>query len=150
MAMNPKSDAKETTKESAATSSASQGQADTTSQLAILTTPVILKRAKSKKKKKKAKYTRGTKGLQRLVLGLSRAAFRSSNSVAKGFQTFARQSRKSSRRRRDGLIRDSFRNASRGFSAGLSELGQAPGEVARRVSTRRVWRMYRVLTPLGR
>ncbi len=111
---------------------------------ALITTPLVLERWKKKKKKK---YSRGTKGLQRLTLGVSDALFRTANSVARGTRTFSKRSNKSARRRRDGLVRDSLRNASRGFANGLTELGEAPSEIARRIGTGQVRRGFRVIVP---
>lgn len=113
---------------------------------ALFTTPVVIEALKRKKKKKK-KYTQGTKGLQRLAVGVSDAVFRSANSVAKGAKTFSKRSKKSSRKKRDGLVRDSLRNASRGFSDGLTELGKAPNEIAKRIGTGQVRRSFRVFIP---
>jgi hypothetical protein len=112
---------------------------------ALFTAPIVLERTKKGKKKGK-RYTSGTKGLQQLALGVSKAAYRSANSFADGFRVFSKQSNKSARRRRDGLIRDSLRNASSGFAEGLTELGRAPGEIARRISSRNVWRTFRIFT----
>jgi hypothetical protein len=117
-------------------------------QVPVLTVPIIIDLGKPRKKgRKKKKYTRGTKAMQRLILGISEAGSRSSNSITKGLRVFAKRSKKSSRKRRDGLVRDSLRNASRGFSDGMNQLGKAPNEIARRIGTRRVWRTFRVLTP---
>ena len=115
-----------------------------TSRRVALTMPIVMERAKlGKSKKKKKKYTAGTKPLQRFMLGVSSAGSRSANSVAKGFRIFVKRSKKSARRRRDGMIRDSLRNASIGYSEGVSEFGRAPYEIARRISTGRVWRVFR-------
>jgi hypothetical protein len=113
---------------------------------AILRTPLVYS-LKSRKRKKK--YTSGTKGFQRLALGLSDALYRSSNSVSRAARTFSKRSNKSARKRRDGLVRDSLRNASRGFANGLTELGEAPYEVARRIPTGQVRRTFQVLVPFG-
>jgi len=112
---------------------------------ALFTAPVVIERLKGKKRKKK--YTKGTKGVQRLAVGVSDAVFRSANSVAKGAKTFSKRSKKSSRKKRDGLVRDSLRNASRGLSDGLTELGKAPNEIAKRISTGQVRRTLRVFIP---
>lgn len=114
----------------------------------IFTAPHVLKREKGKKKKKK-KYSRGTKAAQRLFLGVSKAGYRASNSLAEGLDTFVKRSNKSARKRRDGMLRDAFRNASRGFSDGAKELGRAPQAIANSIGTRRVWRIFRVASPLG-
>jgi hypothetical protein len=114
---------------------------------ALFTTPIVIEPLKGKRSKKKKKYTRGSKGLQRLAVGVSDAVFRSANSVAKGAKTFSKRSKKSSRKKRDGLVRDSLRNASRGFSDGLTELGKAPNEIAKRIGTGQVRRSFRVFIP---
>jgi hypothetical protein len=114
---------------------------------ALLTSPIIIQRESSKKRKRK-RYSSNTKDIQRLAFGLSRAVFRSTNSVAKGFKTFVKKSNKSARKRRDGLVREALRNASEGVSDGFAELGKAPGEVARRVRSGRIWRTFRIL-PIG-
>ena len=143
-------DAKVDTKKGQENMPAAVGQVAVISPQAIITTPMILKLGRSSKKSSSKKYTRGTKVFQRLALGVSKAAFRSTNSVAKGLETFAKDSNKSARKRRDGMIRDSLRNASNGVSEGFTELGKAPGEIARRVSSGQVWRTVRIFTPLGR
>jgi hypothetical protein len=111
--------------------------------------PRVMKLEKVRTSRTK-RYSRGTKDFQRLALGLSKAAYRSTNSVAKALRTFADDSNRSARRRRDGIIRDALRNASNAFSDGVTELGKAPGEVARRVSSRRVWRTVRPFIPFTR
>lgn len=114
---------------------------------ALFTTPVVIERVKKKGKKKK-KYTKGTKGIQRLALGVTDALYRSANSVAKAEKTISKRSKKSSRKKKDGLVRDSLRNTSRGISDGFTELGKTPNEIAKRIGTRQVRRAFRVVTPL--
>ena len=111
----------------------------------LFATPIVLERKKTRGKGKR-RYTSGTGGFQRLTLGLTKGAYRAANSFAEGLDTFSRKSNKSSKRRRDGLIRDSLRNASSGIADGLAELGRAPGEVARKIRTRDVWRTFRFFT----
>jgi hypothetical protein len=123
---------------------------DSTAGTPVLSVPIVIQRVKAKKRNKKKKYTQGTKPLQKLFIGMTEAGGRASNSVTKGLRVFNKRSRKSSRNRRDGLVRDSLRNASVGFSAGMNQLGLAPYEIARRISTRRVWKTFRALTPGGR
>ncbi len=117
----------------------------------IWSAPLVLKLEKSKKnkKKRKKKYSRGTKALQRLLLGVSKAGYRSSNAVSEGLDTFVKRSNKSGRKRRDGMVREALRNASRGFSDGAKEFGKAPRAIAKSIGTRRVWRVFRVGNPLG-
>lgn len=113
---------------------------------ALLTSTVVLTRKKGRKRGRK-KYSRGTKGIQRLLFGVSRAGYRTTNSLAEGLDTFVKRTNRSGRKRRDGMVRDVFSNASRGIGDGLTELGKAPREISRRFNTRRSWRMVRVLTP---
>jgi len=111
----------------------------------LYTTPIVLERKRSKKDKRR-RYTSGTKAVQRLGLGLTKAAYRTTNSFAEGFETFSRRSSKSADRRRDGFVRDSLRNASAGIADGFAELGRAPGEIAKRIGSRTVWRTFRFFT----
>ncbi len=108
---------------------------------------ILERRKKSKKGRKKTKYTRGTKGGQKFLLGLSEAGYRVANSFSEGLNTFVKRSKNSQRKKRDGLIRYSLRNASRGISDGLTELGKAPEEITDRIGTGTVWRVVRVVTP---
>jgi hypothetical protein len=112
---------------------------------------LVLERVKSKKRNKrnqrKKKYSRGTKFFQRLLLGVSKAGFRTSNSLTKGLDTFVKRSNKSARKRRNGMVRDALRNASRGVGKAFTEAGKAPEEIARRIGTRRVWKIVRGFAP---
>ena len=112
---------------------------------AVLKSVIVLKVQKSGKNKKKKKYSDGTKGLQRFEYGLSRAAYRVSNAFAEGTKTFSDRSKKSARKRKDGLVRDSLRNFGKAVSDGVKEISDAPDEVTRRISTRRVWKTIRIL-----
>lgn len=116
---------------------------------ALFVTPIVIEPVKKKGKKKKKKYTRGTKGIQRLALGVNDALYRSANSVAKAEKTISKRSKKSSRKKKDGLVRDSLRNASRGISDGFTELGKAPNEIAKRIGTKQVRRAFRAFTPIA-
>jgi len=115
------------------------------SEQAVITVPIVLTRNSRKRRRKR--YTKGTKGQQRFILGLSESAYRVTSSLSKGFDTFNDRSKRSRWRKRDGIERDFFRNASRGVRDALNELGKAPGELARRVSTRRVAKTVRFLNP---
>lgn len=111
----------------------------------LYTTPIVLERKKSRKDKPR-RYTSGTKTAQRIGLGLVKATYRVSDSVAEGLQTFSKKSSRSADRRKDGFVRDSLRNASAGIQDGLTELGRAPGELAKRIPTRIVWNTFRFFT----
>src|SRR6185503_12250938 len=66
-------------------------------------------------KKKKRKYTRGTKDIQRLERGVTKASRRLSRAVASGFATYEKKRNKSSRKKRDGAIRDAIENWTRAY-----------------------------------
>jgi hypothetical protein len=116
---------------------------------ALIPAPIYFDRKKSKRGRRKKKYTKGTKGWQRFGDGLNRGQYRAANALAKGLRTFVRRNRKSARKKRDGMVRYSLRDASRGVADGFKELGRAPGEVARRIPTRTVRGLFRVFSPFG-
>ena len=113
---------------------------------ALWATPIVMKREKSRKKRKQ-KYSRGTKGLQRLVLGFAEAGSRVAGGANRSAKNWVRRGKRSQRKRRDGLMRDSFKNAGKAFRKGSKEASKAPDEITRRFNTRRGWRMVRVVTP---
>lgn len=121
---------------------------------ALIVTPVFYERKGCRNKKgkgRKRRYSRGTKGIQKLILGASRAAYRTANSFADGFNTFAKRSNRSARRKKDGLIRYSLRNASRGIQDGFDQLGKAPNAIAKQIGTNNVRRGFRIVfNPFGR
>jgi hypothetical protein len=88
---------------------------------------------KNKKKSRKRRYTLGTRVLQRFALGASGASKRIADAVADGMESFYEESRKSSRKRKDGLIRDAILNATRGFRDSSRQLGKAPYVFARQM-----------------
>jgi len=109
----------------------------------LLTAPVYYGRAVryggndgKRRRRRRPRYTKGTRASQRLTFGTERATYRVANAFARGWRRFVRRSDRSRRRRKDGLLRDQFRNFSSGFNVALDELGRAPGEIAWRVGTR--------------
>jgi hypothetical protein len=105
----------------------------------VETAPRVLVVERQKKRGRK-RYTRGSRDLQRLGYGLAKSSQRIADAVAEGVRTFAKRSDRSARKKRDGLLRDSLRNAARGLGEALSEASRAPEELARRVSTKKIWR----------
>jgi len=100
----------------------------------LIASPVYFSR--KKKKSKKRRYTKGHEAVPEA--GPRRVARRipTANSFSEGFDTFAKRSKRSARRRRDGLVRDSLRNAARGFSDAAREVGKAPWPIAGRSARR--------------
>jgi len=110
----------------------------------LIPTPVVFElRARTDGKRK---YSKGTKDSQRFALGVSKAAYRTANAFADGLSTFSDRSSKSADKRRDGIVRDSLRNASKGFEDGLNELGKAPDEIASRISGRFLVKTFRAFS----
>jgi hypothetical protein len=109
--------------------------------------PIVLELRSRGKGKKRKRYTAGTKPIQEFGYGLSKAGSRMADSISDGLGTFVKRSRKSSRKKRDGMIRDVLRNVSLGISDGVATAGKAPYDIARRIRTRRFWRTFRTLTP---
>lgn len=128
------------TKSGTTTSSAEPTQPAENYDAPLLRTPLVLEPVKKKKKKK---YTRGTKALQDFAQGISDAAYRSANSIGEATNTFSKRSKKSARKRRDGLVWDSLQNAGRAFGDGATELGKAPDALTRRIRTGQIRRAVR-------
>jgi hypothetical protein len=93
---------------------------------------IVLKRGK-KKGKKKRKYSRGLKKAQiagrRSLKGLNRLA----RAVSKGFALFRKRSNKSSRKKRDGMLRDLTLNVGRGAGRTLRVSSVVPLNLAKAV-----------------
>ncbi len=126
------------------TTTAASKKADADASAATMTPVagvIVVDRRKGKKRKRK--YTRGTRTLQRLGDGLTKASFRVPNAVAAGIDSFYKRSRKSSKKKRDGAVRDILRNAAKGVDRFTRNLGKAPNDVARMVPSRRIWRQTR-------
>src|SRR5437016_12056250 len=71
-----------------------------------LPVPIVL----DLRKKKKRRYSPGTKAFQQAGFGAFKASYRVSNGVADGIRRFYKGSRKSSRKRKDGLLVDLLDN----------------------------------------
>jgi len=112
----------------------------------LWTTPIVLQRSKGRKKRKK-KYSRGTKGFQRLFLGFGSAGQRIATGFSRGAKNWVRRSKRSRRKKRDGIVRDAFSNVSRGIRKSSNDISKAPNEITKRFNTRRGWRMVRVFNP---
>lgn len=95
------------------------------------------------KKKKKRKYSRGTKALQRLSLGSTRALSRLGKGAEAGFGDLWDRTNKSSRKRRDGAIRDGLKNWARAYDKFARKSSRAPYDFVRELGTQDVRRQYR-------
>lgn len=102
-------------------------------------------------KKKKRKYSRGLRTVQDAERGLARASATLGKAVARGLSVYRKRSNKSSRKKRDGAIRDGIENWTRAMSRGMRVASKAPYQFVRRVNRRRVSKQIRdavrLLTP---
>jgi hypothetical protein len=103
------------------------------------------------KKKKKRRYSRGLGTLQHLVRGVSRSAETVTEGVARVFSEYNERSDKSSRRKRDGALRDGIENWTKALSKGIQIAGDAPykfvKEINRGPGSKQVRDTVRLLTP---
>jgi hypothetical protein len=116
---------------------------------ALWTTPVVIRRQKRGKRRKKKKYSRGTKGFQRFGLGLAEGAQRLADGLSRGERNYVRRTKRSGRKKRDGMARDFVRNFTRGFGKGSRRASKAPRDVAKRFNSRQAWRVIRLATPFA-
>lgn len=103
------------------------------------------------KKRKKRKYSRGLKDIEKLELGLTDATRRLGHAIDGGLSTYQKSQKKSSRKKRDGAIKDALENWSKGLGIFLRQASDAPYDVTRTVNTKRLTRNFRkivrVFTP---
>lgn len=98
-----------------------------------------------KKKKKKRKYSRGLKEVQRGERDVAKASRRLARAVAEGFTTYYRRDRKSSRKKRDGAIRDAVKNWAKGLGKAARKGSDVPYDLAKALDTKTVRRNVRSL-----
>jgi len=101
--------------------------------------------------KKKRKYSRGLKQFQKSERSLAKVNRRISRAVASGFGTYYERSDASSRKKRDGAIKDAVKNWGKGMSKAIRKASDAPNDVASAFDTKAVRRQIRqvarLLTP---
>ena len=85
------------------------------------------------------KYTTGTKTVQQLGQGFSRAAYRIAHGVAEGMRVYQEKAEESADAKQDGAVRDLLVNTAEGFSVAAVEMSKAPLEVAKATDTEAVW-----------
>lgn len=109
--------------------------------------PIVYEVRKGGKGRKK-KYSRGLKDPQKVAEGTARASERLAQAAADGIGTFRRRSNNSSRKKRDGAIKDALYNFARGAEDALTTAAKAPTDLTRRrrLTVRRLRRL--VIPPL--
>ena len=78
------------------------------------------------KKSKKPKYSKELKDFQKWERGMSRANHRMSRAVEGAMRTWRKEEKKSSKRRKDGAIRDGLENSVRAMTSFAREASWAP------------------------
>lgn len=103
--------------------------------------PIVI-RVKGKKGKKR-RYSKGTKDFQVGARRMTRVGDRLTNAIADGFHEYRRRSEKSSRRRKDGVLRDILKNTAWGASKTLRRSNKVPVLLAKTVRGKQVRRNVR-------
>ncbi len=93
-------------------------------------------------------YSPGTKRWQRNIRGLSRSTLRLSDAISQALQDYRDRSDRSSRKKRDGELRDLPKNVARAMEVAFTEAGKAPGDWMSRIGTRRFYKRSRNLIRL--
>ncbi|MDI1433112.1 MULTISPECIES: hypothetical protein [Polyangium] len=94
---------------------------------------------------KKRKYSRSLKGLQQSLHRSTKGGNRMVKAIAAGLKTYTKRADKSSKKRRDGMIRDILKNSAAGFGKTLSKSSKVPSLMAKSVSGKTVRRRVRVM-----
>ena len=95
------------------------------------------------KKKKKRRYSRGLADLQRGTRGLGKISRRIARSMYEGADKFQKASDKSSRKKRDGALRDLGLNIGKALSKSLDTSSGIPRDIAKTLNTKSMKRSTR-------
>lgn len=87
-------------------------------------------------KKRRRRYSRGLRGPQRVGRGLTRASHKLARAVTSGMYTFRLRQNRSSRKKRDGAIKDGLKNWARGMGKTMRRSSSVPYDVARAFDTK--------------
>lgn len=104
------------------------------------TTTVVVDDVDGKKRRKKKYSSKSARDFQEMGNAVSKGAFRMSNAIAVGLDTFYRNQNRSAKRKKDGMVKDVMLNTARGFRDAGAEAARAPYDVYKRVD---VWRQAR-------
>ena len=102
-------------------------------------------------KKKKRRYGRGMRGIQGLERGVTESLETVSEGVARMLRTYNKQREKSSRKKRDGALRDGMKNWAKAMGKGLRTAANAPYDFVRAANkgggSKQVRKTVRLLIP---
>jgi len=96
--------------------------------------PIVLNL--KKKQKKKRRYSKGLEEIQQMERHLTRASHRMARGVEKGIANYRIKSIKSTKKKKDGAIRDFIPNSGIAITHALKEVGPVPHDVARAMNTK--------------
>lgn len=96
-----------------------------------LTRGRIIVRNRKKKRKKRRYSSRPLKTLQQKLNGMLRVSDRIANAISRGILKFRQRSKKSAKKKRDGLLRDLPRNAASGLGETIRVSSKIPRDVVR-------------------
>jgi len=101
---------------------------------------VVIEKTGGKKKRGKRRYSNRLKEAQQILFPLNRAAERVSDAVAAGITVWRRESDKSSRRKRDGAVKDLTDNGARSVAKIVRKSSLAPLDVSKAMRRTRLYR----------
>lgn len=98
-------------------------------------------------RKKKRKYTYGTQGFQTLERGLTTSLETVAEGMTKILGEYNSQRNKSSRKKRDGAIKDALENWAKALSEGAGTVGSAPLHLVKTVRKGGACSPFKYLNP---
>jgi hypothetical protein len=96
-------------------------------------------------KKRRRKYSRGLKTTQRIERGVTKSTRRIARAISTGLGTYVERRDKSSRKRRDGAIRDGLKNWSKAVGKTMRKASNAPNDLTRAFDTKAVRRSVKFM-----
>ena len=98
--------------------------------------------------KKKRKYSKGKRGVQELGRGVNRAAADLGKAVSIALESYNKRSDNSSRKKKDGMLRDAVQNMTKAASKGLKKAADAPYDQVKSVSRGKNSKQLRNMTKM--
>jgi len=103
--------------------------------------PIVLNLKKQKKRRRR--YSKGLGEIGRMERHLTRATHRMSKGLEEGARYYRKNSQKSSRKKRNGALRDLAPNAGLAVSRAMKESSRVPYDLSRAVNTKGTRRLLR-------
>ncbi len=93
-----------------------------------------------KRKKKKKKYSRRNRSSQEFEVATTKSTRQITRAVDRGISEWTRLRRKSSRKKKDGAVKDSSRNARKALSKAVRIAGKAPKKFLDELESTRLYK----------